>query len=240
MDITLFQISLLALIQGAAELLPVSSSAHVIVAEHLMGLDPSAPAMTFLLVMLHTGTMFAVLIYFWPRWKKLNLFFFKMVIYATAVTGFAGLGLKFLIEKIILKALWGDPKAEIEHLFKSLPLMSFALFCAGCLIIWAGYQSKSSDQKPLNLTSALLIGLMQAICLPFRGFSRSGATISAGLLLKIKRELAEDFSFALAVVLTPPVILWEFYRFVKASEGALPELSPGLWGMVFSFASEIG
>src|SRR6516165_12697303 len=65
------QVLLLAVIQGAAELLPVSSSAHVIFAERLMGLDPSSPPMTFLLVMLHTGTMFAVIAYFWPRWRKL-------------------------------------------------------------------------------------------------------------------------------------------------------------------------
>ena len=67
------QILVLAVIQGAAELLPVSSSAHVILAEKLMGLDPSKPDMVFLLVMLHTGTMFAVLVYFWPRWKRLWL-----------------------------------------------------------------------------------------------------------------------------------------------------------------------
>ncbi|HKF59673.1 MAG TPA: undecaprenyl-diphosphate phosphatase, partial [Blastocatellia bacterium] len=63
----IIQIIILALIQGAAELLPISSSAHVIVAEKLMGLDPGSPEMSFLLVMLHTGTMFAVLIYFWSR-----------------------------------------------------------------------------------------------------------------------------------------------------------------------------
>jgi undecaprenyl-diphosphatase len=68
---TILQIALLALIQGAAELLPVSSSAHVILAEKLMGLDPSAPEMTFLLVMLHTGTMFAVILTFWSRWRAL-------------------------------------------------------------------------------------------------------------------------------------------------------------------------
>ena len=58
-----FQIMILALIQGMAELLPISSTAHVILAERLMGLDPSKPELTFLLVMLHTGTMFAVLLY---------------------------------------------------------------------------------------------------------------------------------------------------------------------------------
>ena len=64
-----WQITLLAIIQGAAELLPVSSSAHVIVAEKLMGLDPTAPQLTLLLVMLHTGTMFAVIVYFWKSWR---------------------------------------------------------------------------------------------------------------------------------------------------------------------------
>ncbi|MGA3007627.1 MAG: undecaprenyl-diphosphate phosphatase, partial [Opitutaceae bacterium] len=69
MSPTFFQILILGLIQGAAELLPVSSSAHVIVAEKLMKLDPSSPEMTFILVMLHTGTMFAVIAYFWSAWK---------------------------------------------------------------------------------------------------------------------------------------------------------------------------
>ena len=55
----------LAVVQGVAELLPVSSSARVIVAEKLMGLDPTSPDMTLLLVTLHTGTMFAVIAYFW-------------------------------------------------------------------------------------------------------------------------------------------------------------------------------
>jgi undecaprenyl-diphosphatase len=65
-----FQILILAVIQGACELLPVSSSAHVIAAEKIMGLDPSSPEMTMLLVMLHTGTMFAVIVYFWKGWKR--------------------------------------------------------------------------------------------------------------------------------------------------------------------------
>src|ERR1700692_1730044 len=66
----IYQVILLAIVQGLAELLPVSSSAHVVVAEKLMGLDPSSPQMTLLLVMLHTGTMFAVIVYFWSQWKK--------------------------------------------------------------------------------------------------------------------------------------------------------------------------
>src|SRR5580704_18135002 len=65
---SLLQIIILAIVQGLAELLPVSSSAHVVVAEKLIGMDPSSPEMTLLLVMLHTGTMVAVILYFWRQW----------------------------------------------------------------------------------------------------------------------------------------------------------------------------
>jgi undecaprenyl pyrophosphate phosphatase UppP len=67
---SLVKVLILAVVQGLAELLPVSSSAHVVVAEKLMGLDPSSPEMTLVLVMLHTGTMFAVIFYFWSQWKS--------------------------------------------------------------------------------------------------------------------------------------------------------------------------
>ena len=60
----------LAVFQGLAELLPISSSAHVIVAEKLLGIDPTTPETTLLLVMLHTGTMVAVIAYFWRSWKN--------------------------------------------------------------------------------------------------------------------------------------------------------------------------
>src|SRR5437016_13053373 len=104
------KVLVLALIQGAAELLPVSSSAHVILAEKLMGLEPDKPSMVFLLIMLHTGTMFAAVVYFWSGWKAL-LFpptespatggrFVIMLILATAVTGVLGLALQYLIEQI--------------------------------------------------------------------------------------------------------------------------------------------
>ena len=67
---TFANIIVLAIVQGICELLPVSSSAHVVLAEKLMGLDPTAPEMTLLLVMLHTGTMLAVIVYFWKSWLQ--------------------------------------------------------------------------------------------------------------------------------------------------------------------------
>lgn len=233
----------LALVQGAAELLPVSSSAHVIVAEKLMGLDPSTPEMTFLLVMLHTGTMFAVLTYFWSRWRRLSLDFFKMTLVATFVTGVIGFGLKIFLEKILLPPILKTDVAEIEHLFKSLPLIAVALFLVGLLILRAGKNESQKLESRLGLRQSLWIGLVQGLCLPFRGFSRSGATISAGLLCGVQRSLAEDFSFALAVILTPPVVVHSLHRLMKASGLSLSQvgtqwgelLMPGLLGMCFSF-----
>ena len=238
---SIVQIIILAVVQGLAELLPVSSSAHVIVAEKLMGLDPASPEMTFLLVMLHTGTMGAVLFYFWSRWKALffhgNRFnLLKSLGVATAVTGIFGFSLKILIEKFFLS---GSSKGEIEELFSNLLLIAIALATVGIVILISS--RKKEGQELLTLKRSVFIGAVQGICLPFRGFSRSGATISTGLYLGMKRELAEEFSFALAVILTPPVVARELHRLMKLkSETSLSlssMLSPGLLGMVFSFAA---
>jgi undecaprenyl-diphosphatase len=246
---TLSQILVLAVIQGAAELLPVSSSAHVIVAEKLMGLDPTAPEMTLLLVMLHTGTMFAVIVYFWRAWKEsffsskdtfLNSA--KLVILATVFTGIVGLSLKFVIERFFMR---GIPHAQIEDLFGNINLISAALFAAGVLILAAGLKTRnpSRSNSKLRVFEATLVGAVQGICLPFRGFSRSGATISAGLLLGVSRRKIEEFSFALAVVLTPPVIAREAWRLLKDqhSQTTMPAMihmfMPGVLAMVFSFVA---
>jgi len=233
------------LIQGAAELLPVSSSAHVIVAEKLMGLDPSDPSLTFLLVMLHTGTMFAVILYFWRGWRKSYFAsaaafqaIFWRVLLATVVTVVLGFVLKHAIEKIFLE------DGEIESLFSRLPLIAGALFVVGILIIWAGVRpKKNTGQDEISLGSSLWIGAIQGLCLPFRGFSRSGATISTGLLLGIGKVKMEEFSFALAVVLTPGVIGLELRRLLHAHAGNggtalnLQMLGPGLLAMLGSFAA---
>ena len=245
---TLLQILGLAVIQGAAELLPVSSSAHVIVAEKLMGLDPTAPEMTLLLVMLHTGTMFAVIFYFWRSWKESffsskKVFWnsVKFIVAATFVTGLIGFALKFLIEKFFMKDI---PHAEIEQLFGNMNLISAALAAVGVFILFAGIKNRSSSAygRILGLKESCYVGAIQGICLPFRGFSRSGATISTGLLLGIPRRKIEEFSFALAVVLTPPVIAREAMRLLQEQHSASSSMSglaqiflPSLLGMVFSF-----
>jgi undecaprenyl-diphosphatase len=216
MEPTIFQILLLGLIQGAAELLPVSSSAHVIVAEKLIGLDPSSPAMTFLLVMLHTGTMFAVIAYFWKAWK--TTFFasrasLQNTFWHVGIATFATLVVYKFLELVIKKVfMHGTSNDEIEDLFGHLPLIGAALLAAGLLILVAGLLRRNNSARSLDHLSSFWIGVSQGLCLPFRGLSRSGTTISTGLLIGINRQRLEEFSFALAVVITPPAIAKELLR----------------------------
>ncbi|MDE2454393.1 MAG: undecaprenyl-diphosphate phosphatase [Burkholderiales bacterium] len=240
-----FHIAILALVQGLCELLPVSSSAHVIVAERLLGLDPTAPEMTLLLVMLHTGTMFAVILYFWSQWKTTYLKRgddsrrqLVMVVLATLATGVVGLALL----KIIPRVIGAGSKFEIEHLFGNPTLIAVSLLAAGVLILFSGLREKRrAGHRDVSAGSALAIGVVQGLCLPFRGFSRSGATISTGLLMSVSRARAEEFSFALAVVLTPAVIVREGLRAVQAGVASAAAggwanlVVPSLVGMVFSF-----
>ena len=259
----LLKVLILAIVQGLAELLPVSSSAHVVVAEKLMGLDPSSPAMTLILVMLHTGTMFAVIFYFWNQWKRayfssrdaFNRFAIR-AIWATFLTAIIGYPIIEIIQKTAFKGL---PKAEIELLFSRLDLVGVALLAAGLLILFAGLRERGREElvsrsayeraasragENVTFGQAGWMGAVQGLALPFRGLSRSGSTISTGLLTGATRERAERFSFALAVILTPAVIAREALRLVKASHAAAATGVPvnlhdsiafSLIGMVLSF-----
>lgn len=190
---SVLKIVVLAVIQGLAELLPVSSSAHVVVAEKLMGLDPSAPDLTLLLVLLHTGTMAAVIVYFWRDWRAAYFSgrmaftrFAGHVVLATLLTAAIGLGIAKGLEHTLLQA---RPGADVEDLFSHLELIWPALFVVGVLIICADRLRPGVAKRDLSVTQAGLIGIVQGLCLPF--------------------------SFALAVVLTPAVIAREVWRFER-------------------------
>src|SRR6185437_7258873 len=237
---SLIHILILGVVQGLAELLPVSSSAHVVVVEKLLGLDPSSPPMTLLLVMLHTGTMFAVIVYFWRSWRD-SYFrstaafksFLAIVVLATVLTGVIGEAVYIGIEHTLLA---GVPHAAIEDLFGHLEYIAPALAVCGVLILLAGLAERRNGRAEpaghdaavgaardasadgareatgLSAGQAGIIGAVQGLSLPFRGFSRSGATISTGMLLGVAKIRVEIFSFALAVVLTPAVVAREALR----------------------------
>jgi undecaprenyl-diphosphatase len=249
--VSFLDILILAVVQGLAELLPVSSSAHVVIAEKLLHLDPSSPPMTLLLVMLHTGTMFAVIVYFWRQWRETYFasvvaftLFAERVIVATALTAVIGLVLINVIEH---RVLGGAVKgAQVEDLFSHLELIAPALAAAGVLILVAGVlenrKARAASAGEVSAVQAGIIGAVQGLCLPFRGFSRSGATISTGMLLGVRKVRVEQFSFALAVVLTPPVVGREALRLIQwGKEGRGSELGSvtllSLLGAVIAFGA---
>jgi undecaprenyl-diphosphatase len=243
---TIVQVLILSVIQGACELLPVSSSAHVLVAAKLMGIDPSSPQMTFLLVMLHTGTMFAVIVYFWERWRNdyfssgATLKTAKELVVASFATAVVGGTLLALIEKVFMHR---QRHAEVESLFGNFNLIAVALAAVGILIVISGRgrqqpnpESTTPIKETLSARQSVWIGAAQGLCLPFRGFSRSGATISTGLVLGVGRFAAERFSFALAIVLTPPVIVRELLRLIKSGPSG-NSFALGIVGMICSFVA---
>ncbi len=164
------------------------------------------------------------------------------VILATLLTGIIGEALKMLIEKTVFR---GVPNAQIEDLFSHLEWIAPALAVGGVLILVAGLRGRQAARDAgaeLSTRQAGLIGAVQGLCLPFRGFSRSGATISAGMLSGVPKASAESFSFALAVVLTPEVVYREVMRVLQAEQqGGTAAFAgvagPALIGAVLAFVA---
>jgi undecaprenyl-diphosphatase len=250
----LWHVIVLAIVQGLAELLPVSSSAHVISAAEIMHENMSLPDNALLLVLLHTGTMFAVIAYFWQRWREdilsswARFYQFAKLIFVSSLLS----GLVFLpINKLVGRLLGhGGHHADIEALFHKLNWIAPALAIAGVLILYAGLREarrpeagKLAAPRGIRWLDAVVMGILQGFAIPFRGFSRSGATISGGLLTGGNRAEIESYSFAMAVAITPLAIAWELRRVYQSADragvalhwGAV--LRPGLLGMVFSFVA---
>jgi undecaprenyl-diphosphatase len=192
--VNVLEVIILSLIQGARELLPVSSSAHVLVAAKLMGINPSSPEMD---VPAHNASQRDDVRrrrLFWKSWRY-DYFSSSAAIWNTAkelvvasfATAMVGGILLVLIEKV---AMHGQPHAEVESLFGNFALISLALAAVGILIVISGRgrqeptaESASTINEAFERGQSAWIGAVQGLCLPFRGFSRSGATISTALIL---------------------------------------------------------
>ena len=165
------------------------------------------------------------------------------VVLASALTGLIGEAIIKVIETTFLHRV---PHAQIEDLFGHLELVALALALVGILILVAGIADNRrsigslTEANDLNATRAGIVGAVQGLCLPFRGFSRSGATISVAMLLGVSKARAEMFSFALAVVLTPVVVAREVMRVVHAEHATgtatfASAAFPSVLGAFFAF-----
>jgi undecaprenyl-diphosphatase len=199
------QAIVIALLQGATELFPVSSLGHAVVLPALLRwhIDQHAPSFLPFLVMLHLGTATALLLYFWRDWWAL----------ATGVVGLGGAHQVGESRRVFLLIVIATVPAVIlgfvaEKFFRGLfgsPLVAASfLVVNGCLLIF-GEKVRGLGHRPLttlNMMDALTIGCWQCTAL-IPGISRSGATIVGGLLRGIDHEGSAHFSFLIAT----PIIL---------------------------------
>jgi undecaprenyl-diphosphatase len=193
---------LLGLIQGLTEFLPISSSGHLVLGQHLLGWQTPE---IFFNVCLHLGTFLAVLIVFH---QDIGNLFKGGLCFGLKGNVFRGRR-PDLREKIFLLVTLGTIPTivlgffahhELKGLFASLPLVSINLLITGTFLWLTRYAnfSKPRDALQSRWQDAFLVGIAQGLALA-PGISRSGSTISAGLFLGWEREWAGRFSFLLFV-----------------------------------------
>ncbi len=211
----LTQVVVLAIVQGVTELLPISSTAHLIVIPWIFGWPD--PGLTFD-VALHVGTLLAVLLYFARLWIEIvfrNRRLFGYLVLATFPAGLAGLFLEH----------------HVETTLRSPYVIAATTIGIALVMAWSERVARLRlDLPQVSLSDSMVIGVSQALAV-VPGVSRSGITIAAGLFREMRRDTAARFSFLLAT----PIIAGAGMK--KALElrhvGIAPEMRmPFLLGML--------
>ena len=204
------QAILMGIVQGLSEFLPISSSAHLVFTSNFYKVIKNIPIVqssneeVFFDIMVHLGTLIAVLIFF--RKDVLNIL--KAMWHALKTKNWedkeAKLGL-FIMAGTIITVMLALPINEIaEKLVYTPSIVGILLFITGFTLLYSEYKSKKLEEKKdeVNLKTSILIGLAQGLAaLP--GFSRSGWTIATGLFCGLDRVTAARYSFLLSI----PIIL---------------------------------
>lgn len=241
---SVFQAAVLGLIQGLAEFLPVSSSGHLTLAEHFLGL-PSGEAMVAFDVLLHTATLVAMLVYFRDDLKRVLGRFVKSLPATVRAGGWARLerdpeakwGWLVVLTMVptgITALLLGD---WMNGLASSIALVAVMLMVTGGLNWYADRCSRRSGDgrriEDLTAADALICGVAQSIAL-VHGISRSGSTIAAGLARGLDKDAAPRFSFLMAI---PAIAGAALVELPKLGEGGQVGLAAGLVGFLVALAS---
>ncbi len=196
---TLFEIIILAIIQGITEFLPISSSAHLILPSELLGWDNQGLAFD---VAVHVGSLLAVMIYFRQDIANMLVAWFQSG-FSKQQTDNSRLAWWVIIATLPAVMIGFAAKDFIEVYARSALVIACTTIVFGLLLWYADVKAKQHKNiYQLTWRSALFIGLAQAIAL-IPGTSRSGITMTAGLMLGMDRQSAARFSFLLSI----PVIL---------------------------------
>lgn len=233
MDFSLiFQSIVLGILQGVTEFLPISSSAHLIIVPWLFGWDnPVITSLPFD-ISLHIGTLVAVLVYFWQDWVRL----IRAGVASLAERKIGNDTDRRLAWLLVLGSIPGAligaaAESKIEEIFhapntplalQAIVVMAIIFAALGFFLFLAERVAKHvRGLEQLHWWDALLVGGAQALAL-FPGVSRSGATITAGLFLGLKRDVAARFSFLLSAPITAGAGLKSIYDlYQEAQRGAL-------------------
>ena len=195
---------LLGIIQGVTEFLPISSSGHLAIAEHLLGMEGAAEIPVFFDVLLHLGTLVAVFAAYWGEIAEIVREFFRgcgdLVRGATPKRVPPARRMILLIVAGTMPLLLVLPvKDKVEALSENLLFIGGALLFTGALLFLSDRARKGGKtEKNARLADALLVGAAQAVA-TCPGVSRSGMTISAGCFLGFERRFAVRYSFLLSI-----------------------------------------
>ena len=214
----------LAIIQGLTEFLPISSSAHLILITELMGSTQNL----FYDVSLHLGTLIAVCIYFRSDLKNI----LQSIIESKSL--FKSLLLKQLLISCIPTLLLGFILLDIiDSYLRTSSVIAFTTIFFGIVLFLATLtRSKKTNINQISLYDALIIGIAQSLSL-IPGTSRSGITISAGLILGLDNKTASKFSFLMAV---PTIGAIAFYQIITRDiKSLVNNLEINILGLIVSF-----
>lgn len=217
---SLFEAILLGLIQGLTEFLPISSSAHVQIAQELLGLSSlSKSQLTAFIATIQLGTEAAVLLYFAKSiWEISKAFLSQGFRKWSAQSKESKLGWMIMIGTLPVVILGLTFENFIENDVRQLWVIGITLIVFGIILGLADrFGRKEKRIEELDFKSGMVFGIGQALAL-VPGVSRSGGSITAGLMLGFTREAAARYSFLLAI---PAVVASGFYQFVS-SYGDLP------------------
>jgi undecaprenyl-diphosphatase len=221
---TSIQALVLGLVQGLTEFLPVSSSGHLILVPWFFGWkDPFVTSLAFS-VMLHMGTLLALLVYFWHDWLTLIPAGLASI-RDRSLAGDPDRKMAWLIVVATIPAVLVGPilNDTIENAVRE-PAPVALMLCVGAAILWLAerWGSKLREMNSLTFVGALGIGVAQVLAL-VPGISRSGVSIAAGLFQGLNREAAARFSFLMATPVVAGAGLFEALKLVKGSS-VKPEL----------------
>jgi undecaprenyl-diphosphatase len=197
-DMTVTQWIVLAIIQGITEFLPISSSAHLILPSHLFDWPDQGLAFD---VAVHVGSLFAVIIYFRQVIGQIVVNCLKAIGQREHDRGSANLGWIVAIATIPAVIVGFFAESLIENHLRSILVIAITTTVFGIVLWWADVKAKQTRAlSDLTLKDALLVGLAQAVAL-IPGTSRSGITMTAGLMLGINKVDTAKFSFLLSIPL---------------------------------------